>query len=64
LIVVRSREALPLRELERAAGLGLAVLLALDHAAIAGEEAALFQDAAQVEFEIGQPSEAVITPAF
>jgi hypothetical protein len=55
---------LPLRELERAPRLGLAVLLALDHAAIAGEEAALFQDAAQIEFEIGQPSEAVVTPAF
>ena len=47
-IVVCSRERLPLRELERAAGFGLAVFLALDHAAVAGEEAALFQSAARV----------------
>src|ERR1700686_5527281 len=45
---------LALRELERLARLGTAVLLALDHARVAGEEAALLQDAAQVRFEIGQ----------
>src|SRR6185295_4792358 len=39
---------------ERTAGLGLAVLLALDDAGIAGQEAALLQDAAQVRLEIGQ----------
>src|SRR4030081_3997095 len=45
---------LPLRELERLARLGAAVLLALDHARVAGEKAALFQNAAQIRFEIGQ----------
>src|SRR3984893_1255020 len=45
---------LALRELERLARLGAAVLLALDHARVAGEKAALFQDAAEFRFEIGQ----------
>src|SRR5882757_449511 len=45
---------LTLRELERLAGLGAAVLLALDHARVAGEEAALLEDAAQIRLEIGQ----------
>src|SRR6478672_4052607 len=45
---------LALRELERLARLGLAVLLALDRAAIAGKESALLQDAAQFGLEIGQ----------
>src|ERR1700682_8353 len=45
---------LALRELERLARLRPAVLLALDHARVAGEEAALFQNAAQIGFEIGQ----------
>src|ERR1700736_5871473 len=39
---------LPLRELERLARLGAAVLLALDDARVAGEKAALFQNAAQI----------------
>src|SRR5258708_40056375 len=45
---------LALRELERLARLGAAVLLALDHPRVAGEKAALLQDAAQIRFEIGQ----------
>src|SRR3954468_4058042 len=45
---------LTLRELEGPAGLGLAVLLALDHAGVAGEEAALLEHGAQLRLEIGQ----------
>src|ERR1700687_3278623 len=45
---------LTLRELERFARLGAAVLLALDHARVTREKAALFQNAAQIRFEIGQ----------
>src|SRR5665213_2843709 len=45
---------LALRELERLARLGATVLLALDHARVAGEETALFQNAAQIRLEIGQ----------
>src|SRR5581483_1070981 len=45
---------LALRELEGTAGLGAAVLLALDHAAVAGEETALLQHAAQLRLEIGE----------
>ena len=41
------RPALTLRELEAAAGLGLAVLLTLDHARIAGQEALGLQRRAQ-----------------
>src|SRR6267378_6447362 len=44
----------PLRELERPPRLGLAVLLALDHAAVAGQEAAALEDAAQLRLEIRQ----------
>src|SRR5882672_6813832 len=43
-----------LRELERAPRLGLAVFLALDHAAVAGEEAAVLEHAAQLGLEVGQ----------
>src|SRR6476620_11455745 len=43
--------SLALRELERFARLGTAVLLALDHARIPGEEAALLQDSAQIRLE-------------
>src|SRR6266702_7381033 len=53
-----SRRMLPkrltLRELERPAGLGLAVLLALDHAGVAGQEAALLEHGAQLWLEIGE----------
>src|SRR5258708_6674072 len=45
---------LPLRELERPPRLGLAVFLALHHAAVAGEEAAALKDAAQLRLEIRQ----------
>src|SRR5712671_7381394 len=45
---------LAFRELERLARLGPAVLLALHRARVAGEKAALFQDAAQIRLEIGQ----------
>src|SRR6202790_4195355 len=48
-----SLQILALRELERLARLGAAVLLALDHARVAGEKAALFQDAAGFRSEIG-----------
>src|SRR5690348_5685699 len=44
---IRSGKRLALRELEAAAGLGAAVLLALDHAGVAGEEAGLLDDAAE-----------------
>jgi hypothetical protein len=44
---------LPLRELEGAAGFCAAVLLALDHAAVAGEEAFLLQSRAEFRLEIG-----------
>src|SRR5205085_6955212 len=46
--------ALALGELEAAPRLGLAVLLALDHAAVAGEEAAALERATQVRLEVGQ----------
>src|SRR6516162_6139778 len=53
-----SRRMLPKRltlgELERPARLGLAVLLALDDAGIAGEKAALLEHAAQLRLEIGE----------
>src|ERR1700761_7741190 len=42
---------LALRELERFARLGAAVLLAFDHAGVAREEAALFQNVAQIRLE-------------
>src|ERR1043165_1405395 len=43
-----------LGELERAPRLRLAVLLALDHAAVACQEAAALERAAQIRLEIGQ----------
>src|SRR5882672_12123682 len=45
---------LALRELERLARLGAAVLLALHGTGVAGQEAALLQHAAQVRLEVGQ----------
>src|SRR6476469_905590 len=45
---------LTLRELEGPAGLGLAVLLALDHAGVAGQEATLLEHATQLGLEIGE----------
>src|SRR5690606_9475718 len=45
---------LALGELEGTTCLGATVLLALDHAAVAGEEAALLEDAAQLRLEIGE----------
>src|SRR5579863_2463524 len=45
---------LALREPERPARLGAAVLLALDHARVAREKAALFEKAAKIRLEIGQ----------
>src|ERR1044072_5440952 len=45
---------LALRELERTTGLRLAVLLALDHAGVAGQEAALLEHGAQLRLEIGE----------
>src|SRR5258708_40102714 len=44
---------LALGELERLARLGAAVLLALDHARVAREKAAFFQNATQIRLEIG-----------
>src|SRR5690606_22654269 len=43
-----------LGELEGPAGLGAAVLLALHHAAVASEEAAALQDAAQLGLVMGE----------
>src|SRR5215475_8826029 len=43
-----------LGELERAAGFGLAVLLALDHARVAGEEAAALEHGAQIRLVVHQ----------
>src|SRR3546814_1159457 len=55
---IRSRSAL--RELEAPARLGPTVLLALDHARVAGQEAALLQDRTKVRLEQGQrPADAV-----
>src|SRR5258708_34146828 len=51
---LRSKRSLALRELDRPARLGAAVLLALDPARVAGQEAALLQDTAQLRLEIGQ----------
>src|SRR5260221_14743425 len=45
---------LALRELERLARLGAAVLLALHGTGVAGQEAALLQNAAQIRLEAGQ----------
>ena len=45
--ISRNAPALALGELERPAGLGLAVLLALDDARIAGQETAALKDTAQ-----------------
>src|SRR5665811_947063 len=47
-------ERLALGELEGAPCLGPAVLLALDHARVAGEEAAALERAAQIRLVIGQ----------
>src|SRR5688500_1092483 len=43
-----------LRELEAAAGLGAAVLLALDHTAVAGKEPGGFDREAQRRLELGE----------
>src|SRR5690606_15913074 len=51
---VRCAEALALRELEAAAGLGAAVLLTLDHAAVAGEEAGGLDRGAQRRLVLGE----------
>src|SRR6478735_9032192 len=48
------RDASALGELERTPGLGAAILLALDHARVAGQESAALQDAAQVGLEGGE----------
>src|SRR5690554_2963923 len=45
---------LALRELERTAGLGATVLLALDHTAVAGQEATLLEHAAKRGLVMGQ----------
>src|SRR5271165_1194363 len=50
----RRLSRLALRELEAAAGLGLAVLLALDDTAVARQEALGLQQRAQARLEIGQ----------
>src|SRR5882724_9546348 len=53
-LLVRKEKLSALGELEAAAGFHLAVLLALDHAAVAGEEATALEGAAQVRLKIGQ----------
>src|SRR3546814_16164482 len=50
----RRKKPLTLRELEAAAGLRLAVFLALDRAAVAGQEAGRLDRAAQRGLEAGQ----------
>src|SRR6185503_21360335 len=50
----RKKRGLALRELEGTASLGPAVLLALDHARVAGQEAAALERAAQFRLEVGQ----------
>src|ERR1700730_17100041 len=45
---------LPLRELEASARFGLAVFLALDHARVAGDEAAALENGAQLGFVADQ----------
>src|SRR5688500_15062572 len=45
---------LALRELERAAGLGAAVFLALDHARVARQEAAALERRTQIRLEVSQ----------
>src|SRR3546814_14122985 len=50
----RRWKTLALRELEAAAGLGLAVFLTLDGAAVAGQEAGRLDRAAQRRFKAGQ----------
>src|SRR5580704_7522720 len=50
----REGSRLALRELEASAGLGLAVLFALNHAAVAGEEAVRLQKRAQARFVVGE----------
>src|SRR5579883_1030528 len=50
-----------LRELEGTAGLGLTVLLTLDDAAVAGQEAAGLQRAAQSRLEEGQGARDAVT---
>src|SRR6266542_4204932 len=50
-----------LRELERATRFRLAVLLALHHAGVAGEEAAALEHAAQVRLVIGQRLRQAVT---
>src|SRR4029079_3165748 len=52
---------LALRELERAPRLCPAVLLAFDHARIAGQESATLQRAAQFRLEIGQGLSKAVT---
>src|ERR1044072_9731095 len=49
-----SIRSLALGELEGAAGLGLAVLLTLDHAAVAGQEAVRLQRLAQARLIVGE----------
>src|SRR3954467_13611088 len=54
---------LALRELERLARLGAAVLLALHGTGVAGQEAALLQHAAQIRLEVGPPLGDAVPPA-
>src|SRR5579875_1205309 len=49
---LRVKRSLALRELEGTTGFGAAVLLALDHARVAGQEAAALERAAQFRLEI------------
>src|SRR5688500_12995717 len=55
------RKRLALRELEAAARLGAAVLLVLDRAAVAGQEAALLQRGPEVRLEQGQGAADAVT---
>src|SRR3569832_1506658 len=58
----RKKRGLALRELEGTASLGPAVLLALDHARVAGQEAAALERAAQFRLEVGKRLGQAVAP--
>src|SRR5277367_4912864 len=53
--------SLALAELEASSRLGLAVLLALDHARVAGQEAGDLQNAAQIRLVVGERARDAVT---
>ena len=55
------KDRLALRELEAAAGFGLAVFLAFNGAAVTGQEAALFEGRAKVRLKISEGTRNAVT---